>query len=331
MKIFLIGLLYLAILTVSVLVIAFWFIAAPPPKIDNPKDIFGFSNLKPGTPNADIPPLQRYTARDGEELAYRIYESSSDRVLIFIHGSSYQGAGYHTLASSISSSGAAKVILPNLRGHFQSGRRRGDIDYIGQFEDDLADLIAFLRTKGLQGPITLGGHSSGGGLSIRFAGGAYGNSISNFLVLSPIIPTSPAIRGGTAGGWASLNKKRLYGLLILNAFRIHAFDGLSIVEFNKPAKFWDGTETLSYSYRLNTSYHPRYRYADDLHALGDKALILVGTDDEAIDPDALKSLIAANAPRSQFAILPNINHFALFSDAAALRKMSDWLLSLPPR
>ena len=59
------------------------------------------------------------------------------------------------------------------------------------------------------------------------------------------------MRQGTAGGWANLNFRRLYGLLALNAIGIHGFDGLPIIEFNKPAKFWDGTETLSYSHRLN--------------------------------------------------------------------------------
>jgi non-heme chloroperoxidase len=169
-------------------------------------------------------------------------------------------------------SGAAKVILPNLRGHYQSGRRRGDVDYIGQFEDDLIDLIEFLRRKGLTGPVTLGGHSSGGGLAIRFAGGGHQNIVSRFLLLAPIIPVSPAVRDGSAGGWSRLNMRRLSGLLMLNAVGIHGFDGLSVIEFNKPEKFWDGTETLSYSHRLNASYHPRYRYSEDVRALDDKAL-----------------------------------------------------------
>ena len=53
---------------------------------------------------AEIPPpsLRRYAARDGEELAYRIYELTSDRILIFVHGSSYHGAGYHALAAALS-------------------------------------------------------------------------------------------------------------------------------------------------------------------------------------------------------------------------------------
>jgi pimeloyl-ACP methyl ester carboxylesterase len=271
------------------------------------------------------PPLQRYPAHDGEALAWRFYDSPSDRILIFIHGSSYHGGGYHALAAAISGSGAAKVVLPNLRGHYQSGRRRGDVAYIGQLEDDLADLIGFLRTQGLTGPITLGGHSSGGGLAIRFAAGRHAALVSRILLLSPVIPTSPAMRGGDAGGWAVLNMRRLYGLFLLNMLGLHALDGLPVIAFNKPPELWDGTETLSYSFRLNASYHPHFRYAAEVAALQDRALVLVGADDEAIDPAALQALMTANAPRSQVTIVPGLNHFALFSDPAALQTIEAWL------
>ena len=322
------GLAGFGIVAVAGLVTALVSVASPPPRITNPRDVFGFAALK-GTAPTDIPAFKRYAARDGEELAYRLYESAGDRVLIFIHGSSYHGAGYHALASAISASGAAKVVLPNLRGHYQSGPRRGDIDYIGQYEDDIADLIAFLRRDGLRGPITLGGHSSGGGLPIRFAGGTHAAAVSSYLLLSPVIPVSPAVRSNTAGGWATLHMRRLYGLLALNAVGISGFNALPIIAFNKPAKYWDGTETLSYSYRLNTSYHPRYRYADDIRALGDKVLVLIGSEDEANDGEKLRGVFAESNPRAQVTILPGVNHFGVFSDAVPLQAMIGWLRGLP--
>jgi pimeloyl-ACP methyl ester carboxylesterase len=318
-----------AVLLALGFIVAFTLVASPSPGIDKPRDIFGFSLLEPSKKDGEIPDLKRYAARDGEELAYRLYESSSARILVFLHGSSFHGGGYDGLAAAISASGAAKVVLPNLRGHYQSGRRRGDVDYIGQYEDDIVDLLAFLRREGLTGPITLGGHSSGGGLAIRFAGGGHGNIVSRFLLLAPIIPVSPAVRDGSAGGWSSLNMRRIAGLLMLNVVGIHGYDGLWAIEFNKPAKFWDGAETLAYSYRLNASYHPRYRYAQDVRALDGKALVLVGADDEAVDAEALRVLFAANAPRSRVAILPKINHFGIFFDALALRAVIDWLRGSP--
>jgi len=305
-------------------------IATPEPPISAPKDVFDFTSLRNPPTDIDPPSLRRFPARDGEQLAYRVYESTAERILIFIHGSTYHGGGYHALAAALSLGGAAKVVLPNLRGHYMSGQRRGDVDYIGQLEDDLDDLIKFLRSsEHLIGPITLGGHSSGGGLAIRFAGGAHAGEVSSYLLLAPIIPRSPAVKGGTAGGWANLHWQRLYGLLALNAIGIHGFDGLPIVAFNKPAKFWDGTETLSYSYRLNASYHPRYKYDDDIRALSERTLVLVGANDEAVDAEALRALMAADAPQAQTTVMPGINHLRLSSNPAALDVAANWLRGLP--
>jgi non-heme chloroperoxidase len=328
-KVLLIVVACIAGLFVLSVVAALVLVASPPPPLAAPKDIFDFTSLRNAPADIDVPGLRRYPARDGEQLAYRFYDSTADRILIFIHGSSYHGAGYHALAAAISLSGAAKVVLPNLRGHYQSGRHRGDVEYVGQLEDDIDDLIKLLRAEHHDGPITLGGHSSGGGLAIRFAGGAHAQDVSSYLLMSPIIPRSPAVKGGAAGGWANPHWRRIYGLLALNAIGIKGFNGLPIIEFNKPAKFWDGTETLTYSYRLNVSYHPRANYQADIRALPAPTLVLVGANDQAVDADALRALIAADAPRAEMKILPGISHFGIFSDRAVLDLAAGWLRGLP--
>ena len=83
-------------------------------------------------------------------------------------------------------------------------------------------------------------------------------------------------------------------------------------------QFWDGTETLSYSYRLNTSYHPRFDYSADIRAMGDNVWVLVGENDEAVDGVALKTLMAEGAPTATIAILPDVNHFGIFSQPSSL-------------
>ena len=318
-----------AVLFAAGLATALYLVATPEPPIGEPKDVFDFASLRRAPAAVDVPSLRRYPARDGAQLAYRIYDSAAERILIFIHGSSYHGGGYHALAAELSLAGVAKVVLPNLRGHYMSSERRGDVDYIGQYEDDLADLIKFLRGEHHDGRITLGGHSSGGGLAIRFAGGSHAADVSSYLLLAPIIPRSPAVKNGTAGGWTNLHRRRLYGLLALNTIGIHGFDGLPIVAFNKPAKYWDGTETLSYSYRLNASYHPRYDYDADIRALAAGTLVLVGADDNAVDAGALRALIAADLPQAQMRIMPGINHFGIFSDPAVLALTAEWMRTLP--
>ncbi len=297
-------------------VVVMYLVSTPAQKVESSKDVFGFSDSNRST--VDLPELKRYVARDGARLAYRFYDSTSERLLVFVHGSSYHSAGYHRLAIALSRANAAKVYLPNLRGHYMSGRRRGDVDYIGQLEDDIADLILVARDHGQTGKVIIGGHSSGGGFAIRFAGGKHGHLASGYLLLSPVIPTAPSVRGGDAGGWASLNQTRLFGLLALNALGIQGFNGLPIIEFNKPEQFWDGTETLAYSYRLNMSYHPRFDYGADIRAMGNDVLIVVGEDDEAVDGVVLKTLVADNAPMARVAILPNVNHFGIFTKPSSL-------------
>jgi len=307
-------------------------VVTPMPSIDAPRDVFGFDEQRAELPASEPPPLERFVARDGAGLAYRFYGAAppaaadaSRPLLIFVHGSSYHGGGYHALAESISGAGVADVLLPNLRGHHLSGRRRGDIDYIGQLEDDLADWIRLVRDRGHMGPIYLGGHSSGGGLVIRFGGGSHADRTSGSLLLSPVIPTAPTVKGGDAGGWASLNQRRLTGLLLLNAVGFRGLNGLPIIQFNKPDEFRDGTETLSYSYRLNTSYHPRYDYEGDIARMGQNVLVVVGQADEANDASATRAPFAEHLPSATIVTPAGIDHFGVMRQPEALAVVRDWL------
>jgi pimeloyl-ACP methyl ester carboxylesterase len=306
-----------------VIVVALGLTLTPMEYQSNGDDVFGFDNSV--AVETSPPPVVRFVARDKRELAYRFYPSSSDRILLFIHGSSYHGAAYHGLAQAISDAGKAKVYLPNLRGHYLSGIRRGDVDYLGQLEDDLADLIAHARAAGHEGEVIVGGHSSGAGLAIRFAGGEHRSLADGYLLLSPVIPVAPSVRNGDAGGWAILNEKRLTGLLVLNAFGISGMNGLPVIEFNKPEKYWDGTETLSYSFRLNQSYHPRYNYEGDIQGMGDEVVVLVGEYDEAVDPEALQAVFKDAGSNAIVHVLSDTNHFGIFGDKKAHQMIVDSL------
>lgn len=314
------------------LVTALVLIARPFPPMPPETDVFGFSAERDERP-AQMPPLRQHRARDGEALAYRLYEATSDRILIFVHGSSYHGGGYHDLATSISAAGTAKVVLPNLRGHYFSGRRRGDVEYIGQYEDDVVDLIRELRRQGHAGPIILGGHSSGGGFVLRFAGGdgPRQEAIASFVALSPIIPRTAAVRGGNAGGWNVVHVPRIVGLVALNIVGVHGFDGLPIIAFNKPAAAWNGTETLAYSWRLNLSYHPRNDHAADVAAMPSRSLILVGDKDEAVDGSALLDLLKAAGYRGNAEVIGQTTHFGIFHNDETLKRMTDFIAGVPKR
>jgi len=73
------------ILFVLALATALVLTAIPEPPIGAPRDIYNFAALAKLPAPTGVPDLRRYPARDGEQLAYRIYDSTSDRILIFIH------------------------------------------------------------------------------------------------------------------------------------------------------------------------------------------------------------------------------------------------------
>lgn len=323
------GFVLLIALATAGLIAAIVSIAQPFPSMPPERDVFGFAGEREKSPVA-LPPLQQYRARDGEALAYRFYDSASERILIFVHGSSYHGGGYHELANYVSAAGSAKVVLPNMRGHYFSGHRRGDVEYIGQYEDDIVDLIRELRKQGHMGPIILGGHSSGGGFVLRFAGGKgpREEAIASYIAMAPIIPRTAAVRGGNAGGWNVIHLPRILGLVALNMIGVHGFDGLPIIAFNKPAGAWDGTETLAYSWRLNVSYHPRSDYASDIKSMPANALVLVGDEDEAVDGAALLDLLKASGYRGSAEVMARTTHFGVFHETEALKRLTDFIATV---
>src|SRR5579859_50837 len=117
-----------------------------------------------------MPPLSRFSARDGTELAYRHYPARgtpSGKIAILVHGSSGSSVAVHGLADALAARGV-ETYAPDIRGHGGSGSR-GDIGFAGQLENDMEDLVAIVRKTSPSVPLTLLGHSAGGGFALRIA------------------------------------------------------------------------------------------------------------------------------------------------------------------
>ena len=85
---------------------------------------------------------------------------STGRAAILVHGSSGGSRRHiHALAEAIAARGV-ETFAVDMRGHGASGTR-GDIGYLGQLEDDLADLVGRSAPRGRSAPLTLVGHSVG--------------------------------------------------------------------------------------------------------------------------------------------------------------------------
>jgi len=272
---------------------------------------------------SNLPQLQTFTARDGKELGYRHYLSQSKKVLILVHGSGYHSQYLLPLAEFISTEGLAQVYTPDLRGHGTSPAGRGDVDYIDQLEDDLSDLISVIRQDNPDATLIIGGHSSGGGLVIRFAGSQYGQQADAYVLLSPFLKyNAPTVRPNS-GGWAYAYTGRIAGLTMLNNMRIHWFDHLTAIEFSMPDEARDGTETLSYSHRLNTGYAPR-NYKKDFKAITQPLLVVAGTKDEAFIADQFEP-VTSRYTTVEAKLLPDITHMGVVVSAKIQPVIRDWL------
>lgn len=274
----------------------------------------------------NMPQLKTFAARDGKQLAYRFYPARSDKVIILLHGSGWHSRYFLPLAEFISSEGLAQVYTPDLRGHGHSPERRGDIDYIDQLEDDLADFIALVRRDNPRSMLIVGGHSSGGGLAIRFAGSRYGRQADAYLLLSPWLSyNAPTIRPNP-GGWAHPYTRRIIGLAMLNNVGIRWFNYLTVIDFDMPKEARDGSETLSYSYRLNTAYAPR-NYKKDLNAIKQPLFVVAGTSDELFFADRFEPVLS-QCTKVKVKLLPGVTHMGVVVHPAVRPVVKEWLEGL---
>ena len=280
----------------------------------------------------DAPEPETYPARDGARLPFRSWPSRPGApLLILLHGSGWYGMQFHQLGRELAAAGAAHVVAPDLRGHGAHPARRGDVEYIGQLEDDVADLIAHLRANGHGGPVLIGGHSSGGGLAVRFAGGRHGALADGYLLLAPFLQHNAPTTRPNSGGWARPLTRRIIGLAMLNGLRITALNHLTAIEFAMPRSVLDGplghTATTAYSYRLNTSYAPR-NWKKDLTALKQPLLVIAGGEDGAFFAERYEAAMKPLTPQAQFLIVPGRDHLGIVDAQETVEAAQSWLGSL---
>jgi non-heme chloroperoxidase len=275
---------------------------------------------------SSLPELKSFKARDGTQLAYRHYPADSDKIVILLHGAGWHSRYFLPLAEFISSEGLAQVYTPDLRGHGLNPKRRGDVDYIGQFEDDLADLIAIIRKDNPKSMLVMGGHSSGGGLAIRFAGSQYGKKAKAYLLMSPFLKYNAPTTQPNSGGFAMPYTGRIIGLVMLNNVGIRWFNYLTVMKFNMPERARDGTETLSYSYRLTMAYAP-YDYEKDLSAISQPLLVVAGTKDETMIYCQYEHVISQYTT-VQVKLLQGVTHMGLVVSPEVRPVIKEWLEGL---
>jgi non-heme chloroperoxidase len=309
------GILILLVIGAFAAVIAFNAPAAPP--------VLAAGNSVPGIAQwnfAELPKVQSLKARDGAPLNYRVYPGraaqTGNRAVVLVHGSTGSGVEMLKLAQALQAAGAT-VYAISLRGHGGSGTANGDVSYLGQLDDDLADLVKGL---GLDKPgvhRTLAGFSSGGGLVLRIAGGPQAGLFDDYLAISPYIAQDSPTNKPNSDGWASVAVPRIVALSLLDGFGLPWFQGLPAVHFATAAKA-DDNRTPVYSFRLVASLQLGRDWRAVLARISAPARIVVGADDELFNADQFQPLVQAINPRIGVTVVPNEGHLAMIADPAAV-------------
>ncbi len=287
--------------------------------------------LKPPPPLASIhegamridasgaPELSRFQARDGTWLACRLYPAASGarhRIAILAHGSSAQSIEMHEVAAALAGSGVTAAAI-DVRGHGASGTR-GDIAYLGQLDDDLADLIADLRKADPAARFSLIGHSSGGGFALRVAAGPLGGDFDRFVLLAPYLgysaPTNRPAEG--PGLWASPDLPRIIATLALGRLGIDWPQSLPAIAFAnaREAKMFVASR---YSYRLLRNYTAPPDWKGAFERAKGRISVIAGADDELMDAPAYeRALEPLGVPVT---IVANVDHLGIVTRPEAIK------------
>ena len=263
---------------------------------------------------AEIPKPQSLKARDGAPLNYRFYAGRPDRAVVLVHGSTGTGMEMHKVALALQAAGATVYAIA-LRGHGGSGTHNGDVSYLGQLDDDLADLVKGL---GLDKPgihRTLAGFSSGGGFVLRIAGSRHAKLFDDYLAVSPFVAPDSPTNKPNAGGWAGAALPRIVALSLLHAFGLPWFQGLPAVHFATPAKA-DDNRTPVYSFRLMASLQLGLDWRATVARIAAPTRIVIGANDELFNADQFPPMLKAVNPRIGLIIVPGEGHLGMIGDPA---------------
>jgi alpha-beta hydrolase superfamily lysophospholipase len=274
----------------------------------------------------------RFKARDGTDLYARHFPANTNVTVLLLHGVGANSYLFNTSCGKIREAANAGIFALDLRGHGESGGRRGDVDYIGQYEDDVAEVIAEIRAKQPGGKLILAGHSMGGGIALRYAMKRGPSNVDGYLLFAPHLgfnsPTAYSSQpqtGNTGEPEVKMQVYRIIGLFMLNIFGIVGYNDLGIAFFNIPSDSPQSPVDV-YSYRAFSSVAPT-DYKSALSAVEKPLLVVVGSNDEAFSVEHFKPVLAENSD-GRLLLFDGIGHNGIMYDNAVIAAVGAWIRSL---
>jgi alpha-beta hydrolase superfamily lysophospholipase len=271
-----------------------------------------------------MPPLSRFSARDGTELAYRRYPArgpANGKIAILVHGSSGSSVAVHAVADALAARGV-ETYAPDIRGHGGSGSR-GDIAYIGQLENDMEDLVGLIHQTVPNQPLTLLGHSSGGGFALRIAASTIQNLFARTVLVAPYLGYDAPTSRPNAGGWASADIPRFLALATLHRIGIDCCQSLPTLAF-AVAPNSARILTPTYSYRLMRNFATG-SYKSDLAEAHHPVALIAGAGDELMWADKYADAVHAVAPSVEVKLIAGVDHMGIVCDPSGAAAVADYV------
>ncbi len=270
-----------------------------------------------------------FTVRDNRKLFAYKFPKQSPSTIILLHGVGSSAYLYNKTAGLLQQATQSEVFAIDLRGHGQSEGKAGDVEYINQYSDDLADIIAVIREEKPNGKIIIAGHSMGGGVILRYEMEKHKEKIDGILLFAPLIghnspaiPQSASVENDTIEPFMKIHFARIIGLKMFNEINQHQHDSLPVLFFNLP----ESIPLRKYTFRANISMAPE-NYIDGLKAVKVPMLVLIGSKDEAFTAEALKKAIVENS-KGEVRIIEGATHNGVRQNSLSFRFINEWFSKL---
>jgi alpha-beta hydrolase superfamily lysophospholipase len=291
--------------------------------LERPAEMRSVSDSRHGVDFSTLPAIERFQARDGTWLGFRHYAPSgpAGRGAIFIHGSSgSSGTVNHALTAALAARGVETWAI-DIRGHGASGTR-GDIGYVGQLEDDLVDFVAFLRKTSPDLPLTLIGHSAGGGFALRVAASPIMQDLFvRTVLLAPYLGYDAPTNRPHSGGWANADVPSFLGLAALRKMGIDCCSSLPVLAFAVPPNS-ERILVPTYSDRLMRNFATR-GYRTDFPATAHPLTIFAAAEDEMMISDKYAETVRALKPSVEVRVIEGVNHMGIVTNPKAVSTIAE--------
>ena len=187
----------------------------------------------------------------------------------------------------------------------------------------MADLVALVRKTSPSEPLTLLGHSSGGGFALRVAGSPIQDLFARTVLLAPYLGYDAPTNLPDSGGWAKADIPRFLALVALGKIGIDCCEGLPTLAFAVPANS-ERILNPTYSYRLMRNFATR-GYQRDLAAARHPVTLISGAADELMLADKYADAMHAVSPSVEVKLIDGVDHMGIVCNAQGVAAVADYV------